>query len=238
MEEGLGIMKRIIILHGWTKTLDKWQPFLDILKKNEISADLLTIPGLTEKLDKTWNLSDYTNWLKNIADKEENKIILMGHSNGGKIALAFTNLYPKKIEKLILIDSAGIYHNEISLQIKRTIFKTIAKVGKKLTSSNIMKNLLYKLARESDYKDLDEKTKQTMINLISVDLKPILPQIKTPTLIIWGKDDKITPLSDGITINSLIRNSNLEIIENARHSPQFTHISEVANIIINNLKTK
>lgn len=230
-------MKKIIILHGWTKTLDKWQNFLDILKEKEIKADLLKIPGLTGNLEKVWELTDYVNWLKNIIDKEKDKVILIGHSNGGKIALSFTNLFPNKVEKLILIDSAGIYHNEFSLRIKRIAFKTIAKIGKKLTSSEMFKNLLYKLARESDYKDLDNNTRQTMINLISTDLKPILSQVKISTLIIWGKEDKITPLSDGLLMNQLIKNSKLEIIKDARHSPQFTHPLEVANTIINNLTT-
>jgi pimeloyl-ACP methyl ester carboxylesterase len=225
-------MKKVIILHGWTKNLDKWNAFLDALKEKGINADLSKIPGLTENLDKVWNLSDYVKWLKNIVDKEKNKVILIGHSNGGRIALAFTNLYPEKVGKLILIDSGGIYHNELPLRIKRTVFKTIAKIGKKLTSSRSMKNLLYKFARESDYKDLDENTKQTMINLISTDLKPMLSQIQIPTLIIWGREDKITPLSDGISMSNLIKNSKLEIIENAHHSPQFTNPKEVIDAVL------
>jgi len=231
-------MKKVIILHGWTKNLDKWQSFLDALKEKGIKTDLLKIPGLTENLEKVWKLKDYIEWLKNITDKEKGKVVLIGHSNGGKIALSFTNLFPERVERLILIDSAGIYHNELPLRIKRIAFKTIAKIGKKLTSSEIFKNLLYKLARESDYKNLDYKTKQTMINLISVDLRPILPQIKTPTLIIWGGEDKITPLSDGKLMHQLIENSKFQIIRGARHSPQFTHFSDVANIIAENLKTK
>lgn len=228
-------MKKVIILNGWTKNLDKWQEILDVLEKKGIRAGLPKIPGLTGNLNKIWQLADYVDWLKNIADKEKGKIILAGHSNGGRIALAFTNKYPKKVEKLILIDSAGIYHDEPPLKLKRFVFKSIAKVGKNLTSSKILKNLLYKIAGESDYKDLDENIKQTMINLINADLKPILSQIKTPTLIIWGREDKITPLSDGVLMNNLIKNSKLEIINNARHSPMFTHPEKVAEAIINNI---
>lgn len=224
-------MKKVIILHGWTKRLDKWKELFDALEKKGIKADLPKIPGLTGSLEKVWDLSDYIKWLKNIVDKEKGKTILIGHSNGGRIALAFTNLFPEKVEKLILIDSAGIYHNELPLKIKRIVFKTVAKIGKKITSSKTVKNLLYKLARESDYKDLDENTKQTMVNLINTDLKPILPKIQTPTLIIWGREDKTTPLSDGILMNNLIKNSKLEIIEDARHSPMFSHPEEVAKLI-------
>ncbi|MDO8658974.1 MAG: alpha/beta hydrolase [Candidatus Parcubacteria bacterium] len=224
-------MKKAIILHGWTKSLDKWDEFLEELDKKGIKHIFPKIPGLTGNLNEVWTLGNYINWLKNIVDKEKGKVILIGHSNGGRIALAFANQYPQKVEKLILIDSAGIYHNELPLKIKRIVFKTIAKIGRKLTASKTFKDLLYKTTRESDYKDLDENTKQTMLNLISTDLKPILPEIKTPTLIIWGANDKTTPLSDGILMNSLIKNSKLEIIKDARHSPMFTNVKEVTKII-------
>ena len=228
-------MKKVIILHGWTKALDKWQEFLKELEKKEVEYEFPKIPGLTESLNKVWDLNDYIKWLQNIVDKEKDKVILIGHSNGGRIALAFANLFPEKVEKLILIDSAGIYHNELPLRIKRFVFKTIARVGKSLTSSKSLKDLLYEVARESDYKNLEGNVKQTMINLISTDLKPILSQITTPTLIIWGENDKVTPFSDGLIMKGLIKNSKFYIVKEARHSPMFTHPTEVANLIINNL---
>ena len=224
-------MKKVIILHGWTKTRAKWREFLDALEKKGIKGYLPKIPGLTGGLKKVWELADYVDWLKNIVDKEKGKVILVGHSNGGRIVLAFTNRYPEKVAKLVLINSAGIYHNELPLIIKRSVFKIVAKIGKKLTSSERIKNLLYKLAGEFDYKDLNDNVKQTMINLISADLKPILPQIQTPTLIIWGGEDKIIPLSNGRLIHKLIKDSKLQIIEDARHSPQFTNPERVAKII-------
>lgn len=224
-------MSKIIILHGWTKNLDKWKNFLTNLDKERIAYEFPKIPGLTESLNEVWNLGDYVKWLKKIIDKEKNKVILIGHSNGGRIALAFANQYPEKVEKLILIDSAGIYHNELPLKIKRIFFKTIARIGKRLSSSEKLKNLLYKFARESDYKDLDGNIKQTMLNLISADLKPILSRIINPTLIIWGEQDKVTPLSDGKLMSELIKDSKFEIIQNAKHSPMFTHPNEVTKII-------
>ncbi len=103
-------MKKIFILHGWTKTTDKWKPFIDYLRDDRFSIELLKIPGLTAKIDKPWALDNYVEWLKNIVDKEKNKVILIGHSNGGRISLAFAAKYPQKIEKLFLIDFAGIRH--------------------------------------------------------------------------------------------------------------------------------
>lgn len=224
-------MNKTIILHGWTKNTDKWQPFLSELKSKKIDYIFPKIPGLTSELKEAWDLADYVEWLKEIVDKEKGKIVLVGHSNGGRIAIAFAIKYPQKIEKLILIDSAGIYHNELLHRIKLFVFKTIAKIGKKLTSSKKMEDLLYKLAREGDYKDNTPTVKQTMINLLNSNKSLDIPLVSNPTLIIWGKDDKITPLSDGISINNLIKNSKLETIEGAKHSPMHTHTKQVAKII-------
>jgi pimeloyl-ACP methyl ester carboxylesterase len=97
-------MKKIYILHGWAYDTLKWQPFLDKLKSNGIEPIILKIPGLTDKIDKPWTVDDYVNWLDGKLDKE-NKVILLGHSNGGKIALTFAFKFPNKIDKLFLIDS-------------------------------------------------------------------------------------------------------------------------------------
>lgn len=232
-EKTMGTIVKVFVLHGWTYSTEKWQPFINLLKQKGMEAKILRIPGLTEDLDRVWTIEDYVSWLKKIIGSD--KVILIGHSNGGRIVLAFTNSFPQKVEKLILIDSAGIYHNELPIRVKRIIFKAIAKIGKKLTSSKTFKNLFYKLTRESDYKDLDKNLKQTMVNLISADLRPILSKIQAPTLIIWGEHDTITPLSDGLIMNKFIKNSRLKIISDAKHSPQFTHPQKVAELISNNL---
>src|SRR3989338_4234164 len=106
----MGIMKKIIILHGWAYSTDKWRPFIEELKKSGVKSKMIKIPGLTSPLDQVWNLDDYVEWLKKNLSKEKGKVILLGHSNGGRIALAFSAKYPEKVGKLILIDSAGIFH--------------------------------------------------------------------------------------------------------------------------------
>lgn len=224
-------MKKVFILHGWTYDLNKWQIFLDILKKENIEVTMFNVPGLTSENDRIWNMEDYVNWLYGKIEKEKGKIVLLGHSNGGRIALNFAIKYPQKVEKLVLIDSAGIYHNELPLALKRVIFRTLAKFGKRFTSSKIFKNILYKIAGESDYKNATLNMKQTMVNLLNSDkfLKP--EKIKIQTLIIWGKEDRITPFSDGQLLHHKIKNSKLFIVDRAYHSPQFTNPKEIADII-------
>ncbi len=232
--EGVGTMKKIFILHGWTYSTDKWQEFAEYMRAANFECVFLNVPGLTEVSDKVWDLDMYVEWLKSKLDAED-KPVIIGHSNGGRIALAFASKYPGKVGRLILVDSAGIHHSDALITLKRTVFKFLAKTGKLVTNSELMRKLLYKLARESDYKNADANMRQTMGNLIKVDLAPILPTINTPTNIIWGRHDKATPLSDGMTMNNLINSSDLTIINEAAHSPHVTHAKRLSEIVISKL---
>lgn len=228
----MGALK-ILVLHGWTYSTDLWKPFIKSLKDNGFDATLLKIPGLTEKLEEVWNIDNYVKWLNQKIDND--KVILIGHSNGGRLALAYALKYPQKVKHLILINSAGIYHNDLSIRLKRSVFKIVAKIGRKITQSETLRKALYKLSRESDYENASPLIKKTMINLITYDMRDSLAKIKVPTLIIWGKNDKATPLSDAKLMHQLIPNSKMHIIETARHSPQFTHTNEVVKTIIKEL---
>jgi len=232
----MGTMKKIVILHGWAHEHTKWVPFVNQLIRQGFDIKLLNIPGLTAPLNEIWKLDNYVQWLHENLFSENEPVVLLGHSNGGRIALAYCAKYLQKISHLILIDSAGIYHKELTLRLKRFIFGIFARIGKKLTSSPTLRRILYRLAGETDYYQANPIMRQTMINL-SFDLTHILPRIHVPTLIIWGRQDKITPLSDSKKMHNLIKNSTLHIVDGAHHSPQFTHKEEVTKIIKQSLDT-
>lgn len=223
-------MKKLFIVHGWTYDTEKWEPFLKQLKVFGIQGVILNVPGLTGAIKNSWDINNYVEWLhEKLADESE--INLLGHSNGGRIILSYVLKYPKRIRKIVLVDSAGIYHNEIPIRTKRIIFRYISKIGKIFTNSNIIKNIFYKLIGENDYNNSTEVMKATMNNLIKVDLAPHLRKIKIPTAIIWGEDDQSIPLMDAYLFNKKIKNSTLFIVKKARHSPQFTNTFQVVKII-------
>ena len=233
-------MNKAFILHGWTYSTEKWKPFVNLLKQKSVNSTILKIPGLTEKLDKVWKIDDYVEWLRQKIESQKfnNRVVLIGHSNGGRIGLNFAIKYPQNIAQLILIDSAGVYHDDLPIRFKRYMFESISKIGKKLSSSEKLKELLYNVIGETDYKNANPDMRQTMINLLSSDKMLNFAKINSPTLIIWGEKDKITPLKDGKLIHGLIKNSKLYIVKGAKHSPQFTNAEEVADTIFEYLKTQ
>jgi pimeloyl-ACP methyl ester carboxylesterase len=232
----MGIMKKIYIVHGWTYTLERWRPLSELLKQKDVEPILLKVPGLTESLEQPWDLDNYVAWLNKQLAQEKQPVILVGHSNGGRISLAFTARYPQKVKQLVLIDSAGIADRDSKTWLKRFAFKQAAIIGKKITTSPVARKALYKFARVGDYYTATPSMRKTMANLLKSDVTIDPAKITVPTTIIWGEKDKTTPLADGKKLNELISGSKLFVIDGAKHAPYFTHSQEVADIIVKALK--
>jgi pimeloyl-ACP methyl ester carboxylesterase len=230
----------IYILHGWAIDAEnekKWQPLMNALKKTGLSVKFLPIPGLTTPVVEVWTLTDYERWLEEQLEKES-KVILLGHSFGGQLAIRYAAHHPKQVEKLILIDASGMRPKSLKAQIKRNVFKGIAKVGHVFTQNETLRKFLYMLAREKDYQQASPVLRQTMANVLADEVVADLPQVKAPTLIIWGAQDRATPLSHGQFYAQHITGSQLKVIEAARHSPQFTHVDQVSQLVAEFTKNK
>jgi len=230
--------KQIIYgLHGWSvggDTQAKWQPMVESLAKVNIELKMLVIPGLDTPLHQVWTIDDYVNWLA--ATLPNKPVWLLGHSFGGQLSIRFASLHTNRVRGLILIDSAGIRDVSFKMNLKRNIFGSLAQLGKGLRGVNSVRGVFYRIIREHDYLEAPPELRATMSNVILYDVLLDLPKIECQTEIIWGKDDKVTPLWMGRQIHDKLPNSQLTIINSARHSPQFTHHNQVCRLVSTALK--
>ena len=178
--------------------------------------------------------------VSNAKVEEKKKVILIGHSFGGRIAIKYAVKYPDKIEKLILTGAAGIKH---SLSRKQKILYVATKTGKTIFSLPVInkfqkyaEKFLYKIIREKDYRKASLRMKEIMKKVLAEDLTPILEKIKTTTLLLWGRLDNSTPLSDGKLMNEKIENSELVIFDDANHSLPYQKPEEFTKDIIKFIK--
>ncbi|HSX44872.1 MAG TPA: alpha/beta hydrolase [Candidatus Saccharimonadales bacterium] len=223
-------MKQVFIIHGWTYNLEKWEPLIQNLKERGIEPILLKVPGLTASSNQVWDINGYIDWLSEQLADIQNPVVI-GHSNGGRIALAFINVYPDKIGRLILIDSAGIAHNQLRSVTKLKTLKYLAKVGKPFSKIPGVRKVVYKTIGARDYYEASPNMRLTMRNMLAADQRIDFNKIKLPVTIIWGRQDTITPISDGEAMQRQISGSKLQVINDARHAPFFNHPQEVADLI-------
>lgn len=228
------------ILHGWAiseRNQQKWQPFLDLLQKAGFTTRFLKIPGLSSSLEESWDLQDFVNWLENEL-KGKKDVVLLGHSFGGQLSIRYISLHPGQISRLILIDNGGIRDTSLRIRIKRGLFLILAKTGKNFFKAPIFRKILYKMARETDYLKAPPAQRISMAHVLKDEIRDDLEKVDCPTQIIWGKNDTTTPLENAYLVQEKIPLSQLEIIEDARHSPMFTHPEEVVKIIVQFMKEK
>ena len=214
--------KVILILPGWGDTRKTFTYLINYLKDN-FTIYILDYPefGNSPFPSKDLTIYDYTNIIRDfMTDKKITNPIIIAHSFGGRIATLLSGYYKEKIDKLIMIDIAGIKRKKsFFLWLKEKLYKLLKLIKyilpKKLKDKYHQQ--LLKLFGSTDYKTLPNKMYQTFKNIISEDLKYYLPYIEQETLIIWGKKDKATPLKDGRLINKKIKNSALIIYKQASH---------------------
>ena len=108
-------------------------------------------------------------------------------------------------DKIVLIDSAGIKpKRSMKYYLKVGFFKTGKMILNLLPNSKELQDKLRGKVGSSDYKASPVVLKDTMKIILNEDVKELLPNIKVPTLLIWGSLDTATPISDAKTIEKLI----------------------------------
>lgn len=223
-------MQKLYIIHGWTYKPEPWLEVIECLKKHKIDAELLRVPGLGAESSESYTIEDYAKWAaKNIPKGS----IALGHSNGGRILLNMLNMKGSDYLKgLILLDSAGIYEESTKRNMARVLSKTFAPLKK----SKFLRKAFHKVVGASDYGAAPENMKVTLDNMLNSDKALRLDSITTPTQIIWGTDDNITPPRQGEKMHELLQNSELDMKEGWRHSRYLVDTQELADVIAEKVK--
>lgn len=205
-------MKTVVILHGWGSSSKAWSEVKDFLEKEGFRVEVPNLPGFGGKplTKKVMNFDDYIDFVKDFIKKR--KVILIGHSFGGRIAIKYASQNSESVEKLVLTGASGVVHG---LSIKRKSAYILAKVGKLFFPKSFRKIIYYWVGEWDYYKS--EELLETFKKVYKVDIKDYLPQIKTPTLLVWGELDKSIPVADGKFMKKNIKKSKLIIVKGATH---------------------
>lgn len=204
----------IIILHGWGHTAGLWQSFGDKLKTlgyNVIAEDL---PGFGTRINqaKNFDVPQYAIWFKSNFGEiiKKQKVIIIGHSLGGRIALELAKDNLDWLEKLILIGTPAIYEPSTKTKILKnlTFLKNLPLVSQLVPIINPE----YEATKNNNLRE-------TYQNVVSHDQKNILHLVQAPILLIWGEQDFTVPVSVANQMQKLSPNSQLKIIPNSGHSP-------------------
>ncbi len=229
VREGKG--RVVIILHGWGDNSTSWLKLSkDLSKTFDVVVPDLPGFGGTQSPTTTWGLNNYASFVEAFLKKikAEQVYCLIGHSNGGAIAIRGVGQKIINPEKLVLLSSAGV-RGERKGYLKG--LKYAAKAGKFLTTP--LPETTKKRLRDKAYKSIgsdmlvNDKLQETFKKIVSDDVKPDAKIIELPTLIVYGEDDQQTPIRYGELFHELIDHSTFEVLTGAGHFIQLDRPTEV-----------
>jgi len=224
----------LYIIHGWAYDIAPWDSTVQRLRDAGYDVHQLRVPGLTTPTDHAWDIDNYVQWLDGELTDAEQPIIL-GHSNGGRIALHYAKLHPQAFSHLILLSSAGVEVASEQLSLKRRVFRLASKILAPLKHVPLARKVVYRLLG-SDYGTAPPHMQRTLANMLASDHDFDPSSITTPTSILWGEDDRTTPPAMARKLNKLLPESTLTTIPEWRHAPYRTHPDQLADEIMKILR--
>ncbi len=231
VDEGEGQV--LMLLHGLFGALSNWEGVVSRFSKNfRVVIPMLPIYEMPIREAGLEGLRKFVEDF--VALKQLDDMIIMGNSLGGHIALVYTLQNPDKVKKLILTGSSGLFEDSMGGSYpKRGNYDYIRdRVGYTFYDPNV--------ATKELVDEVFETTKSIpkCMRIVSIaksaqrnNMADVIPNIKVPTLLVWGLNDTITPPMVAHEFNRLIPNSNLKFIDKCCHAPMMEH-PEKFNVIV------
>lgn len=222
-EKGEGEL--IVLLHGWGSNITLFANLMELLaKKYRVVAMDMPGFGKSDEPKEPWDVGSYVDFVLDFLKDYDNKdIMFLGHSFGGRVIIKMHSResLPFNVSRVILVDSAGIMPPKSNKKSWRTRYY---KMGKAVLSTGIAQKIapdalenFRKKMGSADYAAASPMMRQVMVKVVNEDLEPYLPNIKCPTLLVWGVNDTATPLSDGEKMEKLIPDAGLVKLAPAGH---------------------
>jgi len=214
----------VVLLHGWGTSAESLCGIAKALE-DKFRVFAIDLPGFgwTPPPPAAWGTREYAAHVEAFMESSGIPTAnLIGHSFGGRIALALAAQSPHGVRRLVLVASAGIRAN---LRPRYYLKIGAAKLAKLVFSSPIWGRLgerilstVHRRVGSRDYRNAGQM-RRTLVRVVNEDLRGILSSVQAPTLIIWGDRDLEVSRSSMEIIARGIRGSQLEIMEGAGHFP-------------------
>jgi pimeloyl-ACP methyl ester carboxylesterase len=219
----VGSSARIVFLHGLGTAGDSWARLVEELPE-ELEIYAVDIPGHGKSsVPQEFTHEAQAQLMQKFVGGIGGDATVFGHSYGGWLAIGCALSCPN-VKALVIEDSAGLASH----------FKGIVDAGRKKEHFSTMMDNLKRRGGQN------EKVVQRMLESAFESghiTDVLLRQLKLPTLILWGELDNRIPIGCADTFHRGIMGSRLVIIDGAKHTPHYTNPKEVAEALLDFIKS-
>jgi len=253
----------LLLIHGMAGSSATWRGVLPLLAKRYrvVAPDLLG-HGLSAKPRGDYSLGAFAAWLRDLLDELGiNRATVVGQSLGGGVAMQFTYQHREYCDRLVLISSGGL-GPDLSVILRlasmpgaELVLPVIApqplvwignRLGSWLTSAGMhspqageMWNA-YSSMSDGQTRQAFLRTLRSVVDhrgqAVSATNKLHLSS-GLPTLLIWGDQDRIIPVSHGYATHDAVPGSRLEVLSGVGHFPHVESPTAVVQILSDFIET-
>lgn len=223
--ESGGGEETLLLLHGLFGALSNFEGIFNHFSgKVNVVVPILPIFDLPLHRVSVTGLADHV--AEFVAYKGFGKVHVLGNSLGGHIAILYTQAYPQQIASLTLTGSSGLFESAMGTSFpKRGDYDFIKK---KTEATFYRPEIASQELIDEVYNIVNDRNKAIRIiatskSAVRHNVGDKLHTITAPTLLIWGKEDQITPAFVGERFHEMMPNSKLIILDECGHAPMMEY---------------
>jgi pimeloyl-ACP methyl ester carboxylesterase len=216
IEAGVGAGSPVVLVHGLGASHDWWRPTIAALagRHRVLAVDL---PGFGRSHGQPFRLDTAADvlagWARQIG---LDRAAFAGHSMGGLVCADLAARYPDLVERLVLVNAAGL---ALPQRVTRHLVN-VARGGRHLPAR------VYPIALGCVLQAGPLTIAKASHQILATDLGERFRLITAPTLVVWGANDRLLPISFGRRLAAAIPGARFHRIEDAGHSPMWEQPAE------------
>jgi pimeloyl-ACP methyl ester carboxylesterase len=222
----------MVLLHGLFGGLSNWHGVIAHFQPNYE----LHIPELPiferHSGDPLAHLTDYLEFY--IHKNSLTNVILVGNSLGGHVAILYTHRHPENVNRLVLTGSSGLYENtSMGGYPRRSSYEYIRErvaytfYDPAVATGSLVDEVFNITTDAGKCMSIVRTAKSAQRHYVA----GLLPAIHTPTLLIWGEDDKITPPHVAKEFEHHLPNASLVMLKHCGHAPMMERAAEFNRVM-------
>ena len=198
----------ILLLHGYLSNKESFYYQIKFLSQYfKVTAPDIAGFGKSAPLDKPYSVDDYCGWLEDFIKKSKiKKPHILAHSFGARVAFKYLGARGGDADKLVITGGAGVVKPRSPRYMRRVkAYRRIKRLFPKFAEKHF---------GSSEYRTLSPLMRQSYKLIVNEDLRECAANIKNSTLLLYGRDDTVTPAGEeGEIFKNLIVGSRLEVMD-------------------------
>ena len=208
----------VLALHGWRRTHTDFARVFAASDGDEVGALALDLPGFgaSPPPGDAWGAAEYAAALYPILDSMREKVIVVGHSFGGRVAVELAAARPDRVGALVLcgvpVMNAGAARPKPKLEYR--VIRALARLG--LVSGERLERARERFGSE-DYRVARGVMRSVLVRVLAEDYRSALAQVSCPIELVWGELDTVVPVAIARAALDSIADGRLTVLPGIGH---------------------